>query len=160
MATTKCKGSGGSQFIDWAPDPKENYPGAVVCLGCSFGVLVVKGSQHQSVSQAGNPGLFGKVRRHYVVREWDDQRLRMEPVRMTYTKPRPAKAVSGNAGLGPKRETTYTTCSGEGCEQKIADHAWGRIKAEGWFIQKDGNVWCPDHTPEWVEEWRARKARS
>lgn len=36
---------------------------------------------------------------------------------------------------------------------------WDIIKAgeAGWFFQKDGTTWCPEHTPEWVEEWRARQ---
>lgn len=33
-----------------------------------------------------------------------------------------------------------------------------RAHDEGWFEQKDGTNWCPDHTPAWVQAWRARKA--
>jgi len=56
--------------------------------------------------------------------------------------------------------TTYTTCSGEGCAERLADHAWGRIKADGWFQQKDGTIWCPEHIPDWVAEWRARRGKA
>src|SRR5215211_5237697 len=51
-------------------------------------------------------------------------------------------------------------CSSEGCENKFRDSGrWSHIKAvdAGWFIQKDGTKWCPDHIPEWVEEWRKKK---
>lgn len=53
------------------------------------------------------------------------------------------------------------TCAHEGCPASgHKNHYWGRVRAhdEGWFIQKDGTAWCPDHTPEWVAEWRAKKA--
>lgn len=56
------------------------------------------------------------------------------------------------------RETTYTECSQEGCAERLADHAWGRIKADGWFQQKDGIIWCPEHHPAWVLAWRARQS--
>ena len=47
-------------------------------------------------------------------------------------------------------------CSHEGCKARIKSHAWGKIKS-GWFFQKDDNQYCPEHIPEWVEAWRARK---
>lgn len=72
----RCSGSGGSQMIDWPPDLNPDvefggkpYPGAVVCLGCSFGVLIVKGSDHDTVSQSGYEGRAGKVRIHYVTKD-------------------------------------------------------------------------------------------
>lgn len=44
------------------------------------------------------------------------------------------------------------------CEAKIKNHAWGRIKAEGWFFSRDPDrAYCPNHIPSWVAEWRARK---
>ena len=51
------------------------------------------------------------------------------------------------------------TCEEDGCERGFKAHHWGSIKAtsEGWFQQKDGTVWCPDHVPAWVAQWRARK---
>lgn len=51
-------------------------------------------------------------------------------------------------------------CTHEGCTAGgFKDHYWGRVRAHdaGWFIQKNGDTWCPEHIPEWVEEWRARK---
>jgi hypothetical protein len=54
-------------------------------------------------------------------------------------------------------ETTYKKCNNEGCENKLPNHAWGRIKATDWFQQKDGTIWCPDHHPAWVAAWRARQ---
>lgn len=53
-------------------------------------------------------------------------------------------------------------CAHEGCEAGgFKDHSRGRIRAHdaGWFIQKNGDAWCPEHTPEWVEAWRARQGR-
>ena len=55
-------------------------------------------------------------------------------------------------------EYKFKRCSAEGCENKFDDHKGGAMKAqrEGWFMQKDGTAWCPDHTPDWVEGWRKR----
>lgn len=47
-------------------------------------------------------------------------------------------------------------CSHAGCTATIPGHAWGRIKSD-WFFQKDGRQFCPEHTPDWVAMWRARK---
>lgn len=46
------------------------------------------------------------------------------------------------------------------CDRTVPGHRWGKIKAQdqGWFFAKDGAAFCPEHVPEWVEEWRARKA--
>lgn len=51
-------------------------------------------------------------------------------------------------------------CADPGCERTRAAHRWGSIKAHdaGWFELKDGTTWCPEHTPDWVAGWRARKA--
>jgi hypothetical protein len=61
-----------------------------------------------------------------------------------------------------ERETRWRYCAGPddlgGCGEKIRDHAWGHIKAEGWFFSKEtGKAYCPEHNPPWVEEWRAKK---
>lgn len=62
----KCEGSGGFQMLDWFPD--KDYAGTVVCIGCSFGVLIVKNSDHNATSKSGFEGRAGKVRVHYVTR--------------------------------------------------------------------------------------------
>jgi hypothetical protein len=48
------------------------------------------------------------------------------------------------------------------CERTAKGHHWGNIQAqsEGWFIQRDGTAFCPDHVPYWVDSWRARKEKS
>ena len=47
---------------------------------------------------------------------------------------------------------------GSSCGRFIKNPSkWVMIKAhsEGWYEQKDGTVWCPDHRPEWApKEWR------
>lgn len=50
----------------------------------------------------------------------------------------------------------WITCDGPdpNCEQKIKNHAWGKIKAEGWFMMKDDKSYCPNHIPDWVKKWR------
>lgn len=52
-------------------------------------------------------------------------------------------------------------CSAEDCEASFVAHKWGSIKAhdEGWFLQKDGTVYCPKHTPDWVKEWREKQTK-
>lgn len=32
-----------------------------------------------------------------------------------------------------------------------------RAQEQGWFFQKNGDMYCPEHVPEWVAEWRAKK---
>lgn len=56
-------------------------------------------------------------------------------------------------------ETGTTKCAEPDCTRTIKNHAWGRIKADNWFQQKDGKVWCPDHRPEWYAAWRARQVK-
>lgn len=45
-----------------------------------------------------------------------------------------------------------------GCGRSFKRHRWGNIQAhnEGWFEQKDGTAYCPDHVPDWVAGWRRR----
>ena len=57
----------------------------------------------------------------------------------------------------PRYEVEEIPCSDEECTETVRNHYWGRVKS-GWFFQKDGSAWCPAHIPEWVAEWRARKA--
>lgn len=59
----------------------------------------------------------------------------------------------------PRHEGEWITCSEPGCEVKIKNHYWGRVKSNGWFHQKSGESWCPAHVPDWVEAWRAKSAR-
>ncbi len=51
-------------------------------------------------------------------------------------------------------------CADPGCEARYQPHRWGSIKAHatGWFIQKDGTAWCPEHVPDWVEAWRSARS--
>jgi hypothetical protein len=83
----KCSASGSRQMLDWLPSEDGSYPGAVVCLGCTFGVLVSKRSVESAVSQAGHEGLSGRVRMHWVKWERDPLQHRDEPVKLSYTKP-------------------------------------------------------------------------
>lgn len=56
--------------------------------------------------------------------------------------------------------TVTVTCMKDECEKTLTygNHRWDKIRGEsGWFLQRTGENWCPDHHPEWVTEWRARK---
>lgn len=64
----RCEQSGKSQMLSWQPDPKADYPGAVVCIGCSFGVMIRKGSDYPATSKTGFEGTAGVVRAHDVKR--------------------------------------------------------------------------------------------
>lgn len=61
--------------------------------------------------------------------------------------------------MGYTQPDDIARCSVEGCTNTIKDHAWGHIKAAGWWFPMDRSlpVFCPEHLPEWVEEWRAKK---
>lgn len=73
-------------------------------------------------------------------------------------------------GFPPRRgrpgvtDDGFARCKADGCEAKVKNHKWGKIHAvqDGWFFGQhpsaDPPIWCPDHLPEWVESWRARKA--
>lgn len=52
-------------------------------------------------------------------------------------------------------------CSFPDCKATYKANKWGQIKAHdaGWFFQKDGQGFCPEHVPEWVAGWRAGKAQ-
>jgi NTP pyrophosphatase (non-canonical NTP hydrolase) len=32
-----------------------------------------------------------------------------------------------------------------------------RAQTAGWFMQRNGDHWCPEHVPDWVEGWRERE---
>ncbi len=51
------------------------------------------------------------------------------------------------------------TCAEENCEKTVKQSYWNNIDSQnkGWFFQKNGLAWCPDHTPEWVEAWRKKR---
>lgn len=53
---------------------------------------------------------------------------------------------------------TYIFCDGDGCDAKIKNHAWRKIKASSWFFSKDNErAYCPNHLPEWIVEFRRKK---
>lgn len=62
------------------------------------------------------------------------------------------------------REYPITKCDHEdGCDQTFKDSGyWAHIDTDkqGWFFMKDGRSFCPEHTPEWVAAWRAKRANS
>jgi hypothetical protein len=56
-------------------------------------------------------------------------------------------------------QTKPKKCAAPKCAATYIPHNWGTRKAqrEGWFMQKNGDSWCPKHVPEWVEAWRASR---
>lgn len=58
----------------------------------------------------------------------------------------------------------WIRCAEPGCPNERPDHQWHYKSHPGWFSQKysednpDPKSWCPEHTPEWVAEWRAKRA--
>lgn len=57
----------------------------------------------------------------------------------------------------------YTvTCAQQGCATSYHNKSgWDSIRAQskGWFEQKNGKSWCPEHVPDWVPAWREQQAR-
>lgn len=55
-------------------------------------------------------------------------------------------------------EVGDATCSYPNCGSYYKSHHWGNKEAqrEGWFLQKNGDKWCPNHIPEWVDQWREK----
>jgi hypothetical protein len=58
--------------------------------------------------------------------------------------------------------TALHTCRHDGCgETRVGNHFEDiRSAKEGWFFQRNGEAWCPNHNPEWVIEWRSKKKRN
>lgn len=52
----------------------------------------------------------------------------------------------------------HALCDHPNCSNFIKAHAWGYIKANdaGWFLQRNGDCWCPEHIPDWVSKWREK----
>ena len=53
-------------------------------------------------------------------------------------------------------------CVHDGCDRYYPNNKWASIKAhsEGWFVHKDEtDIYCPDHLPTWVPQWRDKQAR-
>ena len=84
----KCEGSGHWQMLDWFPDEGgKPFPGACVCIHCSYGVQVVRGTVSKGVSKSGHKGLAGKLRVHYVKEQLEDSDQRGNDfVAMSYRK--------------------------------------------------------------------------
>lgn len=55
-------------------------------------------------------------------------------------------------------EAALLHCSETDCAATIKDHYWSKVKS-GWFfsMQEPGKQWCPEHIPEWVAAWRAKR---
>lgn len=47
-------------------------------------------------------------------------------------------------------------CDAPGCDATISNDRWSKTRS-GWFQLKDGHDFCPEHTPAWVADWRARR---
>ena len=49
-------------------------------------------------------------------------------------------------------------CHAYGCRNVHAKNKWATHQAQtkGWFFQKDGKAYCPEHTPDWVKSWREK----
>jgi hypothetical protein len=59
--------------------------------------------------------------------------------------------------VSPDGRMNYCDYEG-GCSLMCPHNMWGQIKAHpDWFFGRDGKAFCPDHLPEWVPGWRARK---
>lgn len=52
-------------------------------------------------------------------------------------------------------------CRKTNCQNDYFPDKWGKMEAtrKGWFIHRNGSAWCPDHIPDWVVEWREKKAK-
>ena len=48
-------------------------------------------------------------------------------------------------------------CSYSGCPSEVKNNRWAKIKSE-WFFQMNGEAWCTEHIPDWVEDWRAKRS--
>lgn len=51
-------------------------------------------------------------------------------------------------------------CAEPGCTAEHKSDRWNNSRAQkaGWFMEKNGDCWCPDHVPDWVPAWRENQA--
>lgn len=88
----KCEGSQSVQMVDWMPDSKpteefpKGYPGAAICIHCSHGVILQRGTVHEAVSKAGYEGHAGTLRTHWIEIQSNDQTSSDDIVKMAYRK--------------------------------------------------------------------------
>lgn len=62
--------------------------------------------------------------------------------------------------MAKTKDGEWFECDQPECETKVKNHAWGYIKAEGWFFSRDGERgYCPEHVPAWVSEWRKKRKK-
>ena len=86
---------------------------------------------------------------------WGDRSILVRHARVLL---RPTFMREGH--LMAHRHPSYkAACSKPNCESDYFPDKWGKIEAVnlGWFLQRNGDAWCPKHIPDWVAEWRARK---
>lgn len=59
----------------------------------------------------------------------------------------------------PAPPAGHDGCSHPGCTQAVLNHRWAHLRAQtdGWFFQRNNTAWCPDHVPDWVPAWRAKR---
>lgn len=51
------------------------------------------------------------------------------------------------------------TCAAQGCVASHNNDRWSRVRAHeaGWFESRRGGSFCPEHVPDWVAGWRAKR---
>lgn len=56
-------------------------------------------------------------------------------------------------------EKKWLVCNTKGCRKRIHNDSFDKKMAydKGWYLSSVGYVYCPDHVPEWFEEWRNKK---
>lgn len=57
----------------------------------------------------------------------------------------------------PEAKEARIYCVEPGCKEFVNDDRWSKTKAEGWFFKKNDDAYCPEHVPDWVEGWRAKR---
>lgn len=69
--------------------------------------------------------------------------------------------VWGDVVTDFRHQAPLKQCAQPGCTASFRDHRWGATKAhdEGWFLQQNGDAWCPEHVPDWVAQWRKKQQR-
>jgi hypothetical protein len=52
-------------------------------------------------------------------------------------------------------DTYVVLCSHDGCSNGTKVNRWAKIRAqdEGWYFQRNGSLWCPEHRPSFAPAW-------
>lgn len=71
----------------------------------------------------------------------------------------PGPAPGVNENWPDPQPVALKKCAEPTCDKTKPDADWAHRtpEGEGWFDQRNGDSWCPEHIPAWYTAWKAKK---